>query len=143
MNDRQDKLWSLFSGISIFSMENGPIIFMLATNEDRVFAFYFVCVFVAATYIVAITRLSWHKPAPYWVSADIETYDCFAGYSSPGPHTTISTTILLTLWTTLSFGPDPKCNNTLKRVIGFIFIFLWTFIINYGHLYNGDVGLDQ
>ena len=44
--------WSFFDNISIFSLENGPILIILANQKDRASAFYFVTVYVFQVFLV-------------------------------------------------------------------------------------------
>ena len=48
------EVWKFFNQVSIFSLANGPIVFVLANNKDRVLAFYFVCVYVGTVYVVGV-----------------------------------------------------------------------------------------
>ena len=143
MNDTGGKNWAIITKIGIFSVSAGPLIAILANGLDRVAAFYFILVYITSVWLVGLLQLILHKPAPYWVNADIKTYDCFPGYAAPGTQMTVATTILLSIWSICGFGPNPKCNTKLKKIISLILITAVIWGTNYGHLFNGDVSLDQ
>lgn len=86
-SQRATKSWSFFTKASIFSLENGPILIILANQKDRAIAFYFVTVYVFQVFFVGILELLLHRPAPFWVDADVRTFSCKPGYAAPAEAT--------------------------------------------------------
>ena len=77
-------------------------------------------------YINGILELALHKPAPFWVSSEVET-NCAKGYAAPAANNSIAVAFMFNFWITFSFGPEPRaCDNWLKRIIALIIILGFT-----------------
>ena len=134
--------WTFFSSASIFSLENGSIVFILANQKDRAAAFYFVIAYVFQVFLVGYLQLIYHRPAPFWVSHDIKVFNCKPSYASPASATELSLAVVLTLWITLATPKDSSCKPVAKFVTLFLGCLVAT-LCTFGHIYNGDMSIDQ
>ena len=76
--------WTFFARLSLFSLQTGPMILILANSRDRVNAFYFVIVYISAVWLNSMLSLILHDPAPFWIEDDIAVHKCRPGYPNPG-----------------------------------------------------------
>ena len=94
-------------------------------------------------YINGILELALHRPAPFWISSDVETYNCLKGYAAPAANNSIAVAFMFNFWLTFSFGPEPRpCHNWLKRSFTLTIILCVTWILIFAHQYNGNASLD-
>ena len=115
---------------------------MVANLVDRASAFYYVSVFVFQAYIMCLLQFILHRPAPFWVSENIQTYSCHPGFSAPTGETCVGTVMVFTIWQRLALGPEASCRGVIAKVVSFMFCSAIVFLASYGHLFNGDTSLD-
>lgn len=139
---RKQKVWDVAVNAGLFTLQNGQIVFILANNVNRAAAFYFVCVYVASVYLVCISQIAFHRPAPFWVSPDIHVYDCTYSFAAPTGNVELATSTLVTLWSTLAWQTPNKCGCFVRTFSLLVCCFV-ILICSYGHMLNGAASIDQ
>ena len=135
------EVWTIVSKLSVFSLSNGPLVFILANQKSRAYAFYFVAAFVSQAYLISLLQLVFHRPAPFWVKLEIDTYECQASFAAPASSSQLAWTILLIIWSTVAFDPNKGC-KPLTKILTLLICLGFPCAISYGHMFNGDTGLD-
>ena len=133
---------NFFVSAGLFALPNCQIIFILANQANRGAAFYFVCVYVAAVYLVSILQLAFHKPAPFWVSEDIVVHDCRMSYAAPSGPCAIATASLLTLWSVLAVSSESPCSSIVPKIITLCLCSFMIYATSFTHLLNGTASID-
>lgn len=64
-------------------------------SSQRTRSFYYLMLTFATLTFSSFTKLVFIQPRPFWVSPDVQAFDCWADFGNPGQHMMFASSIVL------------------------------------------------
>ena len=92
------EFWKLFSNAGLGLVSSVPIAVPYLYVSERSRCFYFVLATIGIQALTSILKLAYHGPRPFWVSPDIQAFDCSNQYGNPSGHCFTTLGMVLVCW---------------------------------------------